>query len=125
MVKLVVVGSREKYVALLFMLLLVAAWMVYQPAIEGPFLLDDYDNLGLLSNNIDSLGGLNYYLSHGNAGPLGRPIAKLSFLLDDNAWPSEASSNTKKKPPLGGFLNTTSVLLTTVRRQKLVLQIAN
>jgi len=31
---------------------------------------------------------LKSYLATGNAGPLGRPIAKLTFLLDDNSWPT-------------------------------------
>jgi len=83
---------KEKLLALVFAMLLVFTWWVYQPALSGPFLLDDYDNLGALAGGVDDVGGVVNYLSHGNAGPLGRPISKLSFLLNDNAWPSTADT---------------------------------
>lgn len=54
-------------------------------------MLDDFDNLGVMSGGVDvgSASSIKEYLNKGKAGPLGRPIAKLSFLLNDNAWPSE------------------------------------
>ncbi|MDT8382980.1 MAG: hypothetical protein RRB22_01040 [Gammaproteobacteria bacterium] len=86
-------------VAATFLGLLALTWMVFQPAIPGFFMLDDFDNLGTLRpvNDIESLRG---YLRDGQAGPLGRPISKLSFLLDDNAWPSQP----------GGFKRTNLLL---------------
>ncbi|NMG47469.1 hypothetical protein GO613_05075 [Azoarcus communis] len=74
-------------VALVLVLGLAAS--VYQPAIPGFFMLDDFDNLAPLGHGVASAEGLQTYLATGNAGPLGRPISKLSFLLDDTAWPSE------------------------------------
>ncbi|WP_152438647.1 MULTISPECIES: tetratricopeptide repeat protein [unclassified Marinobacter] len=71
-----------------FCVLLALTWFVYQPGLSGPFFLDDFDNLSALEGGVESVGDLNHYLSIGNAGPLGRPVAKLSFLLDDNNWPS-------------------------------------
>ena len=65
---------------------------VYDSALEGPFLLDDYENLAVMGEGVDSVEALRDYLSTGNAGPLGRPIAKLSFLLNDYAWPSNPLS---------------------------------
>jgi len=79
---------HECWLAAAFLVVLVAAALVYQPALKGPFLLDDFDNLGVLKHQVVDLQSLKSYLATGNAGPLGRPIAKLSFLLDDNAWPS-------------------------------------
>lgn len=86
------VVAKEVFLALAFAVLLVLTWWVYLPALSGPFLLDDYDNLGALAGGVDGVGGVVNYLSHGNAGPLGRPISKLSFLLNDNAWPSTADT---------------------------------
>lgn len=51
-------------------------------------MLDDFDNLSALEVNVTDRQSLIAYLETGKAGPLGRPISKLSFLLDDNAWPS-------------------------------------
>jgi hypothetical protein len=76
-------------IALAFVLMLFTTWISYQPAIQGPFLLDDFDNLGALSYGVNNQASLHNYLATGNAGPLGRPLAKLSFLLDDQAWPSD------------------------------------
>jgi len=69
-----------------------AAWLMYQPALSGPFMLDDYENLGVMKVGVEDIGSLKRYLETGNAGPLGRPVAKLSFLIDDNAWPSSPES---------------------------------
>lgn len=76
----------------LFGFILLLTWFIYQPALSGPFMLDDFDNLGALKGGVSDSVSLKNYLSNGNAGPLGRPIAKLSFLLDDNAWPSSPES---------------------------------
>ena len=76
-----------------------AAWVVlaavciwsYWPGLQGPFLLDDHGTLSRLG----SLGGVDDWLSFrafvlgGHAGPTGRPVALLSFLLDANTWPTD------------------------------------
>jgi tetratricopeptide (TPR) repeat protein len=72
----------------MFLTLLLATVLVYKPALSGPFMLDDFDNLNALRYGVTDSQSLQHYLSIGKAGPLGRPISKLSFLLDDNAWPS-------------------------------------
>jgi len=68
--------------------MLCGAWLVYQPAMPGFFLLDDFDNLSALEGGVTDWAAFSHYLDIGNAGPLGRPIAKTSFLLNDFAWPS-------------------------------------
>lgn len=75
-------------ISILFSATLIFTWFIYQPATVGPFMLDDFDNLGALKGGVTDSSSLQHYLANGKAGPLGRPIAKLSFLLDDNAWPS-------------------------------------
>lgn len=70
--------------------LLAATVAVYWAGLSGPFLLDDYANL----NALGAFGGVHdrttllLYLQGGIAGVGGRPIALMSFLLDDNGWPS-------------------------------------
>lgn len=72
--------------------LLATSWAIYQPAMPGFFMLDDFDNLSALEDGVTDWDSLQNYLERGNAGPLGRPISKLTFLLNDNAWPSEPDS---------------------------------
>ncbi|MEX2474375.1 hypothetical protein [Marinobacter sp.] len=71
-----------------FMSLLGCTWLALSAGLTGPFLLDDFDNLEVLENPVTDVDSLKAYLEKGNAGPLGRPISKLSFLINDNAWPS-------------------------------------
>jgi len=82
------VSRHQLWLSSVFIMLLGLAFAVYQPALTGPFLLDDFDNLRVMENPIVDAATLRDYLATGNAGPLGRPIAKLTFLLDDNAWPT-------------------------------------
>ncbi|MDN5871163.1 MAG: hypothetical protein L0H73_10660 [Nitrococcus sp.] len=76
--------------AALLSALLALAWLVYSPGLSGPFLFDDYANLPALGdygavNNIERLVS---YLTSGIAGPTGRPLSLLSFLIDANNWPA-------------------------------------
>ena len=63
----------------------------YWPGLAGPFLLDDYKSLAELG----SFGGVNDWASFkafvfgGHAGPTGRPLALLSFLVDGSNWPTD------------------------------------
>ena len=77
-----------------------AAWLcvsllavvAYGPGLSGPFVLDDFTTIAQLGN----LGGVtnwetfNAFVFGGTAGPTGRPVALLSFLIDGNNWPTEA-----------------------------------
>ncbi len=63
----------------------------YWPGLAGPFLFDDDVNLAALGhfNQIDNWHSFFQYLTSGIACPTGRPVALLSFLLNDFAWPSQ------------------------------------
>ena len=65
--------------------------LVYLPGLSGPFLFDDFPNLEQLGARgpIESLELLRAYLTSGFAGPTGRPVSLLSFLLDANDWPAD------------------------------------
>lgn len=69
---------------------LLFGWFAYQPALSGPFLLDDVGNLGGLRNVDDSASALHFLLS-GSAGPTGRPIALASFLPQAGSWKDGAA----------------------------------
>lgn len=75
-------------VALLLLLFAIAA--LQWPALSGGFLFDDEPNLRDLGayGGVESWATLRAYLTGGFAGPTGRPLALLSFLLDDFTWPS-------------------------------------
>jgi tetratricopeptide (TPR) repeat protein len=64
----------------------------YWPGIKGGFLFDDFHNLEQLGayGGVHDWHSLYTYLHTGMSGPLGRPLSLLSFLLDDNTWPSYA-----------------------------------
>lgn len=59
----------------------------YQQGFSGGPFFDDYPNLADLSNVHDIESALGYVFS-GSGGPLGRPIAFLSFILNAPSWPT-------------------------------------
>ncbi len=72
----------------LWILLLFTAWCFW-PAITGPFVFDDFpnlQNLGQLNGRINH-ESLGYYL-YAFLGNPGRPLAALSFLIEDSTWPT-------------------------------------
>jgi hypothetical protein len=75
----------------LLLILMSYAWSSW-PALSGPFVFDDFpnlQNLEILGNDVS--GNLGHYLASYVGSP-GRPISALSFLINDNAWPSEPFS---------------------------------
>lgn len=68
--------------------LLVVCCVLYWPALHGPFLFDDFPNLGALTSidHVSSWRDLGIYLSQPRNFP-GRPLAMLSFLLQKASWP--------------------------------------
>jgi protein O-mannosyl-transferase len=72
-------------------LVLLTSIACYWNGLNGPFLFDDFANLPALAE----FGGVNDWKSfqlfflNGIAGPTGRPLSLISFLIDDNAWPSD------------------------------------
>lgn len=68
----------------------IAVTWAYWPALTGPFLFDDFSNLNALEafNQGFSPDAWRNFFLHGTAGPSGRPLSLLTFLIDDWAWPS-------------------------------------
>lgn len=77
-------------VALLLAALLAAGLWALSPGITGPFLFDDFPNLQNLRELGDSFSreSIGRYLAAWQGNP-GRPLAALSFLIEDHAWPSD------------------------------------
>ena len=71
--------------------LLLACVIAYLPGLKGPFIFDDFGSIAPLG----SLGGVTDWTTFkafvfgGFAGPTGRPLALLSFLIDANNWPAD------------------------------------
>lgn len=88
------VASRELSIRPMLFLFLVVflTFMAYLPGLSGGFLFDDYTNLEQLGTygGVVDLNTLKSFVFTGDSGPTGRPISLLTFLLDDNAWPSYA-----------------------------------
>ena len=87
-------AGRKRFPALAaaWLAALLAAVIAYWPGLSGPFMLDDFTSLGQLGN----IGGIrdwetfSAFVFGGTAGPTGRPVALLTFLLDGNNWPTDA-----------------------------------
>ena len=73
--------------ALLFLL---GTW-AYWPGLGGPFVFDDFATIA----DLGDLGGVTdwntfkAFVFGGHAGPTGRPLALLTFLIDANDWPTD------------------------------------
>jgi len=71
--------------------LLLVCVIAYLPGLQGPFIFDDFGSIAPLG----SLGGVTDWTTFkafvfgGSAGPTGRPLALLSFLIDANNWPAD------------------------------------
>lgn len=68
-------------------------FFAYQTGLAGSFLFDDEPNLKYLGElgSVSNWFTLKAYVLSGWSGPTGRPISLLSFLIDDNTWPSVAA----------------------------------
>lgn len=84
---------RNAWIAVFWLVLLVT-FAVYHPGLQGGFLFDDAPNLSPMGaqGGISNWDTFKSFILSGSAGPLGRPIALASFLLDDNFWPSQPGS---------------------------------
>jgi len=76
--------------ALAIMAMLLVTWQVYRPGLAGSFLLDDLGNLQQLgeSGGINDLQTAANFVFGNRSGPLGRPAAMASFLMDSQNWPA-------------------------------------
>jgi hypothetical protein len=71
---------------------LLITFLIYQPGISGPFLLDDYSNLESLGRDggVNNLQAVLQFVFGNTSGPTGRPVSMLSFLIDGSDWPAAA-----------------------------------
>lgn len=62
----------------------------YWPGLSGPFLFDDFSNLNVIGSfgRLDNWRSILLYLTSGEADPIGRPVALLSFMIDAHGWPN-------------------------------------
>lgn len=65
--------------------------IAYLKSLDGPFVLDDVPNLESLKIIADTPGpeGLINFVENHAAGPLGRPISRLTFALNAQNWPAD------------------------------------
>ena len=64
----------------------------YLPAIHGPFVFDDFNNVPQTNKPIDSVADLKAIAFANSSGPLGRPIPVASFALNYHFWGPETTS---------------------------------
>tara|TARA_R110001592_G_scaffold331753_1_gene614798 strand:+ start:4037 stop:5980 length:1944 start_codon:yes stop_codon:yes gene_type:complete len=72
--------------AFLIGLLSVLILAIYFPGLSGALYYDDYTNLDGLARVVDFPSALSFSLD-GGAGPLGRPLALISFAVQAASWP--------------------------------------
>lgn len=84
---------RNAWIAV-FWLVLLATFAIYFPGLDGGFLFDDAPNLSPMGvqGGIRDWETFKSFVLSGFAGPLGRPVALASFLLNDYFWPSQPGS---------------------------------
>ena len=85
--------TRSMGPSLLLLAALLLAVACYWPGLNGGFLFDDSPNLkdlGLYGGVTDWETFKSFVLA-GWSGPTGRPLSLMSFLLNDNTWPSQAA----------------------------------
>lgn len=71
----------------IFLPLLATCAALYYPGLTGPMLLDDFPQLeGLMNSSGQGLPYLMREFLFSASGPLGRPVAMFSFILDAQLW---------------------------------------
>lgn len=77
----------------LLLVVLLSTCLAYWPGLNGGFLFDDQPNLEAMGDlgGVTNLETFRAFVFSGGAGPTGRPLSLASFLLNDNAWPSNAA----------------------------------
>ncbi len=78
--------------AMAWVVVCVGTVVAYWPGLYGPFMLDDFTSIGQLGNfgSVHNWETFNAFVFGGTAGPTGRPLALLTFLIDGNSWPTDA-----------------------------------
>lgn len=84
--------TNSKTIFVAWAILLLTAIVAYLPGLNGPFLFDDFGEISALGSRggVKDWATFKAFVFGGHAGPTGRPLALLSFLLDANNWPADA-----------------------------------
>jgi tetratricopeptide (TPR) repeat protein len=84
-------GRNRLYLAVGWGVVFVVCVLAYWPGLGGPFMLDDFGSIAALGDRggISDWETFKSFVFGGTAGPLGRPISLLSFLIDSNNWPTD------------------------------------
>ena len=84
---------KKQHAVILCIFAIFLAASAYYTGLNGDFLFDDFPNLKYLGEygTVNNWLALKSYILSGWSGPTGRPISLLSFLIDDNTWPSVAA----------------------------------
>ena len=79
------------YVPIAAVITFTAVIAAYWMGLDGPFLFDDFASIATLGSHggVTDWETFKSFVFGGNAGPTGRPLAKATFLLDANNWPTE------------------------------------
>jgi len=87
------INKKSLFWSILFILLLLFAYLIYAPGIKGTFIFDDIPNLSPLGkySNFNFWDNFWLFLLEGQSGPTGRPISLASFYLNDSSWPTNPS----------------------------------
>lgn len=85
--------TRAPWIGAGLLLLLVTVAYLFWPATRGPFVFDDFPNLQNLAElqGTPDLPHIKRYLAAFNGNP-GRPLATLSFVIEDATWPTDPAS---------------------------------
>ncbi len=83
--------KHQILISFLLFLLLFISYFIFKQGIADFFLLDDYSNLDAFSSGIKTTEDIKNYLFDARWSG-SRIISRLSFLLNDNQWPSYAAS---------------------------------
>lgn len=86
--------KKSIHPALFLAFLVLVGIGAYVSGLGGGFLFDDFPNLKTLGDQggVRDWSSFKSYALNGFSGPTGRPLSLLSFLVNDNAWPSVAWS---------------------------------
>lgn len=87
-------ANKNHIAAIVFLIfILCLAYLVYAPGLVGGFLFDDFINLEPLGDfgGVDNFETAKAFVFNGVSSSLGRPLSLVTFLLDDNTWPSHGS----------------------------------
>lgn len=83
--------ARTRALLAAWVALLLVAVLAYLPGLSGPFLFDDFGSLAELGQRggVRDWETFKAFVFGGHAGPTGRPLSLLTFLLDGSNWPTD------------------------------------